>query len=49
MADISEDLLAFAYATNGRTSRHSINTCPFCDADMEENDEGEMSCPECDD
>ena len=44
MTDIIEDLLAFAYAANGRTS-----LCTVCGAEMEENDEGEMSCPDCED
>ena len=47
MTDIIEDLLAFAYATKGRTSLPGSNSCPVCGAEMEENDEGEVCCPEC--
>lgn len=49
MTDIIEDLLAIAYVTTGRTSLHGSDTCPVCGAEMDENDDGEVFCPECDD
>lgn len=44
MPDLIEDLVAFVYATES----DNRNTCPVCGSDLEENDEGELSCPECD-
>ena len=49
MTDIIEELLAFSYATKGRSSLPGTDTCPDCGAEMEENDDGELHCPECDD
>ncbi|MBV5330009.1 MAG: hypothetical protein JZU65_20680 [Chlorobium sp.] len=43
--DLLEDLVAFVYATQSDKS----NTCPACGVNHEENDDGELSCPECGD
>ena len=42
--DLLEDLIAFVSATEPVKS----NTCPVCGGDLAENDDGELSCPECD-
>ncbi|GEM_PF-2366342 len=43
MPDLIEDIIAFVYATQPDKS----NTCPVCGGALEENDDGELSCPEC--
>ena len=43
--DLLEDLAAFVYAI--RPIREKV--CPVCGADLEENDDGELRCPGCDD
>lgn len=43
--DLLEDLAAFAYATRPLRG----NVCKTCGADLEENEDGELCCPECDD
>ena len=43
MPDLLEDFIAFAYAT--QTDKTCV--CSVCGADFEENDEGELCCPEC--
>lgn len=49
MTDIIEDLLAFRYATTGNIDlRGTIERCPTCGCDLEEGEDGEMHCPECD-
>ncbi len=44
MPDLIEDLVAFVYATKPGKS----NTCPICGRNLEENDDGELSCFTCD-
>lgn len=44
MPDLLEDLAAFVYVT--RPTRENI--CPVCGDDLEENDDGELRCPRCD-
>lgn len=43
--DLLEDLIAFVYTS--RPTRD--NVCPVCGAEMEENEDGELTCPECED
>lgn len=43
-SDLIEDLAAFAYIT--RSIRE--NVCPVCGADLEEKNDGDLYCPECD-
>ena len=42
--DLLEDLVAFVYAT--QSTRENI--CPTCGNDLEENEDGELYCPQCD-
>jgi len=45
MPDLLEDLVAFVYATQSTRE----NVCPVvCGNDLEENDNGELYCPLCD-
>lgn len=44
MPDLLEDILAFVYATQPDQNR----TCSNCGADLEENEDGEFHCPNCD-
>jgi len=44
MPDLLEDFIAFVYATESDKN----NTRPVCGGDLEENDDGELTCPECD-
>ena len=44
MPDLLEDFIAFIYATQPDKD----NTCPVCGSDLEENDDGELYCPQCD-
>ena len=44
--DILEDIIAFAYAT-GDGKRKVDETCPVCGIEMEENEDGDLFCPEC--
>lgn len=49
MTDIMEDLLAIRYAMMRRIeSGGTGDCCPVCGSDLEEGDDGEMHCPECD-
>jgi len=45
MPDLLEDLVAFAYATQ---STRGENVCSVCGNDLEENEDGEIYCPQCD-
>ena len=48
--DLIEDLLAFLYSKgDGNTSPGKGIICPVCASVMEENEDGELRCPECDD
>ena len=40
LPDLLEDLIAFTYATQ--------HVCPVCRNDLEENEDGEPYCPQCD-
>lgn len=42
--DLLEDLIGCVCATEPDKSI----TCPVCGGDLEENDDGELTCPECD-
>ena len=44
MPDLLEDFIAFVSATQPDKD----NTCPVCGSDLEENDDGELYCPQCD-
>jgi hypothetical protein len=46
LPDLIEDLAAFVYATQ-RLSRD--NVCTVCGRELEENEDGEVICPECSD
>ncbi len=43
LPDLLEDFAAFVYAT--RPLRENI--CPVCGTELEENDDGELICPDC--
>ena len=43
MPDLLEDLLAFAYVTQPDRE----NVCPVCGADFEEDEDGDLCCPDC--
>lgn len=45
MPDLLEDLIAFVYTTQKTDDK----VCPTCGTQLEENDEGELECPTCDD
>ncbi len=44
MPDLLEDFAAFVYATSPTRK----NICPVCGAELEENEDGDLKCPECD-
>lgn len=44
MPDLLEDLAAFVFATQPTQK----NVFPVCGDDLEENDESELCCPQCD-
>lgn len=44
--DIIEDFIAFAYATSG-DKRKAADICPICGTTLEENENGDLCCPEC--
>ena len=45
--DLIEDLFAFLCVTQPE-KRKAVTTCPACGALLEENEFGELSCPDCD-
>jgi predicted amidophosphoribosyltransferase len=47
MGDLIEDVLAFLYATGDRKRLDGGNSCSNCGADLKEDDEGNLSCPDC--
>jgi hypothetical protein len=47
MTDIIEDILAFICANDGTRRPSGNNTCPVCGSQLDEGDDGELHCPEC--